>query len=611
MIDRLRDFLRTRGRDVGGVALFTAATFIGVSALVALRSPAPADAEVRATTALVLALIGLVGAVPLVIGTMIAIAWGGSLFLGRRTVEWRRALGGGALLILGLSFVLAPWAPGAGGWLGGLLGGVEAHMALRLISLLGGLGLSGAGVYIAFAAFPPSPDRNRLDPDDLEAIENAEAGVSPPRPIVGRRRRGASSKKKVDAAGSTPAEHGARAGSSVDTSVRPVSGSHGTETATTTGQVGLEGAVAAAAQAELWESGRAGAHLEASGATGMARPLGASAANGGQADTDALTVEAPDPSPVVRAFAPAEPEVEEELDELEGGDGEEYASAESEDEGEELAAEYEEADELEDEGDEEYASDEEEDEDDEELAAEYEEADELEDEGDEEYASDEEEDEDDEELAAEYEEADELEDEDDEEYASDEEEDEDDEELAAEHEEADELEDEDDEEYASDEEEDEDDEELAAEYEEAVEPAAADPAPAPEKPAKAPVAGIDEGPGLFDGLEDEPSPAEASEPEVSVAPAAPRATPTPPVAVAPSGAEGDRERQLFECGLMFIDEGRVAVSMLQKRFGMDFAEATGILDDLQERGLIGPYLGGKRRDILLSKEDWLAQAQVG
>jgi S-DNA-T family DNA segregation ATPase FtsK/SpoIIIE len=55
----------------------------------------------------------------------------------------------------------------------------------------------------------------------------------------------------------------------------------------------------------------------------------------------------------------------------------------------------------------------------------------------------------------------------------------------------------------------------------------------------------------------------------------------------------------------------VAVSMLQKRFGMDFAEATGILDDLQERGLIGPYLGGKRRDILLSKEDWLAQAQVG
>jgi hypothetical protein len=518
MIDRLRDFLRTRGRDVGGVALFTAATFIGVSALVALRSPAPADAEVRATTALVLALIGLVGAVPLVIGTMIAIAWGGSLFLGRRTVEWRRALGGGALLILGLSFVLAPWAPGAGGWLGGLLGGVEAHMALRLISLLGGLGLSGAGVYIAFAAFPPSPDRNRLDPDDLEAIENAEAGVSPPRPIVGRRRRGASSKKKVDAAGSTPAEHGARAGSSVDTSVRPVSGSHGTETATTTGQVGLEGAVAAAAQAELWESGRAGAHLEASGATGMARPLGASAANGGQADTDALTVEAPDPSPVVRAFAPAEPEVEEELDELEGGDGEEYASAESEDEGEELAAEYEEADELEDEGDEE---------------------------------------------------------------------------------------------YASDEEEDEDDEELAAEYEEALEPAAADPAPAPEKPAKAPVAGIDEGPGLFDGLEDEPSPAEASEPEVSVAPAAPRATPTPPVAVAPSGAEGDRERQLFECGLMFIDEGRVAVSMLQKRFGMDFAEATGILDDLQERGLIGPYLGGKRRDILLSKEDWLAQAQVG
>ena len=77
---------------------------------------------------------------------------------------------------------------------------------------------------------------------------------------------------------------------------------------------------------------------------------------------------------------------------------------------------------------------------------------------------------------------------------------------------------------------------------------------------------------------------------------------------APAAGATEHERQVFECGLLFVEEGRVAVSMLQKRFGMSFKQATAILDDLQQRGLIGPYLGGKKRDILLSKEEWLAQA---
>jgi hypothetical protein len=45
--------------------------------------------------------------------------------------------------------------------------------------------------------------------------------------------------------------------------------------------------------------------------------------------------------------------------------------------------------------------------------------------------------------------------------------------------------------------------------------------------------------------------------------------------------------------------------MLQKQYGMDFEEATTVLDELQRLGLIGPYLGGQRRDILLTREEWL------
>jgi hypothetical protein len=70
----------------------------------------------------------------------------------------------------------------------------------------------------------------------------------------------------------------------------------------------------------------------------------------------------------------------------------------------------------------------------------------------------------------------------------------------------------------------------------------------------------------------------------------------------------DRERLIYESGLLFLEQGRVAVSMLQKGFGLDFDVSTEVLDVLQQRGLIGPYLGGKSRDILMSAEAWKSSA---
>jgi DNA segregation ATPase FtsK/SpoIIIE-like protein len=67
----------------------------------------------------------------------------------------------------------------------------------------------------------------------------------------------------------------------------------------------------------------------------------------------------------------------------------------------------------------------------------------------------------------------------------------------------------------------------------------------------------------------------------------------------------ERARLIAEVGCLFVDRGRVAVSMLQKQFDMDFEEATEVLDELQALGLIGPYLGGQRRDILLTRDEWL------
>jgi S-DNA-T family DNA segregation ATPase FtsK/SpoIIIE len=84
----------------------------------------------------------------------------------------------------------------------------------------------------------------------------------------------------------------------------------------------------------------------------------------------------------------------------------------------------------------------------------------------------------------------------------------------------------------------------------------------------------------------------------------PRAAP-PEKTIKSQAALPERAELLREAGCLFVERGRVAVSMLQRQYSMDFDQACEVLDELQSLGLIGPYLGGQRRDILLTREQWL------
>lgn len=112
----------------------------------------------------------------------------------------------------------------------------------------------------------------------------------------------------------------------------------------------------------------------------------------------------------------------------------------------------------------------------------------------------------------------------------------------------------------------------------------ADPAPAEEVPE------MPEAAGEEPQLELQPQPR----------PAAARTTEPEPESRAPESADD----LVFRAGMLFLERGRVAVSMLQRSFDLDFKEATALLDQLQEAGLIGPYLGGQKRDLLLTAEEW-------
>ncbi|MEW6073345.1 MAG: DNA translocase FtsK [Planctomycetota bacterium] len=87
--------------------------------------------------------------------------------------------------------------------------------------------------------------------------------------------------------------------------------------------------------------------------------------------------------------------------------------------------------------------------------------------------------------------------------------------------------------------------------------------------------------------------------------------PARPAAPRIAGEEPDLEELIQAAGLLVLEENRVAVSLLERGLGVDFDRACQILDVLQERGLIGPYLGGRTREILLTREEWLAAVNEG
>ncbi|MEO6709863.1 MAG: DNA translocase FtsK [Planctomycetota bacterium] len=101
-----------------------------------------------------------------------------------------------------------------------------------------------------------------------------------------------------------------------------------------------------------------------------------------------------------------------------------------------------------------------------------------------------------------------------------------------------------------------------------------------------------------------PKPAAKAAPRERTVVMEPQAAPSESSESAPVGDD-----LVFRSGLLFLAHKRVAVSMLQREFSLDFKQATAVLDQLQQQGLIGPYLGGQRRDILLTAEEW--RARVG
>ena len=55
---------------------------------------------------------------------------------------------------------------------------------------------------------------------------------------------------------------------------------------------------------------------------------------------------------------------------------------------------------------------------------------------------------------------------------------------------------------------------------------------------------------------------------------------------------------------VILETKQASVSMLQRRLKLGYARAARIVDEMEEKGIVGPFQGSKPRDILITKEQW-------
>ena len=58
---------------------------------------------------------------------------------------------------------------------------------------------------------------------------------------------------------------------------------------------------------------------------------------------------------------------------------------------------------------------------------------------------------------------------------------------------------------------------------------------------------------------------------------------------------------------LILETGQASVSMLQRRLKLGYARAARIVDEMEEKGIVGPFQGSKPRAILITKEQWEAR----
>ncbi len=69
-----------------------------------------------------------------------------------------------------------------------------------------------------------------------------------------------------------------------------------------------------------------------------------------------------------------------------------------------------------------------------------------------------------------------------------------------------------------------------------------------------------------------------------------------------SSDEDDMLPAAIEC---VVEMGQASTSLLQRKLKLGYARAARIIDQMEERGIVGPFEGSKPRQVMISREQWM------
>ena len=86
---------------------------------------------------------------------------------------------------------------------------------------------------------------------------------------------------------------------------------------------------------------------------------------------------------------------------------------------------------------------------------------------------------------------------------------------------------------------------------------------------------------------------------------------TSAASAAPAEAGGEEDELLAAAVEVILETGQASVSMLQRRLKLGYSRAARLVDQMEERGIVGPFEGSKPRQMLITREQWQEMQMKG
>ncbi|MBQ6934965.1 MAG: DNA translocase FtsK [Clostridia bacterium] len=84
------------------------------------------------------------------------------------------------------------------------------------------------------------------------------------------------------------------------------------------------------------------------------------------------------------------------------------------------------------------------------------------------------------------------------------------------------------------------------------------------------------------------------------------------ISIDSTGQGEDGDEMIPKAIEVILEQGMASTTLLQRKLKLGYARAARIIDELSEKGIVGPYEGSKPRKVLITKEQWYEmQARSG